>query len=187
MRTSPGAEVVTQRAEDSANIEIRAARVEDAARIAEIHVRAWQAAYRGIMAQRILDGLSIPKREAFWEERLTSDASTVLVAVRGTEIIGWLVYGSSRDDDARPAVREVYGLYVDPLTWRSGAGRLLWNEARRRLAAASIGEVTLWVLAANERARSFYEAIGFRREPGPVRTLDRDGQALEEVRYRARL
>ena len=35
----------------------------DAAAIAAVHVRAWQVAYRGIVADAILDGLTVPDRE----------------------------------------------------------------------------------------------------------------------------
>lgn len=163
------------------------ARPEDAARIAEIHVLAWQAAYEGILPQDSLDNLSIPQRQAFWERRLASGDSTVLVAMRGTDLIGWLVYGKSRDDDADSGVLEIYGLYVDPRGWRSGVGFRLWSEFRQRVAAAPVDEVTLWVLAANARARAFYEAMGFTPEPGRVRDFGHGCAVLEEIRYRIRL
>jgi ribosomal protein S18 acetylase RimI-like enzyme len=166
---------------------VRIASADDAARISEIHVHAWQAAYRGIMPQEVLDNLSIPQRQEFWKRRLTSGDTTVFVAVRGALLIGWLVYGNSRDDDAGPGVIEVYGLYVDPRAWRSGVGRRLWAEAMRRFRAEAVDEVTLWVLTRNVRARAFYEALGFRPEPGRVNEFEREGAVLEEIRYRIRV
>ena len=44
-------------------MEIRAATISDAYSIAEVQVAGWQAAYRGIMPDSVLDGLSVPKRE----------------------------------------------------------------------------------------------------------------------------
>jgi hypothetical protein len=48
-------------------MEIRAATISDAYGIAEIQVAGWQAAYRGLMPDSLLDGLSVPKREEMWQ------------------------------------------------------------------------------------------------------------------------
>ena len=55
---------------------------------------------------------------------------------------GWLVYGKSRDPDATPAVADVYGLYVDPTTWRRGTGTLddRVSPDRSLLSAAMTGQ-----------------------------------------------
>jgi ribosomal protein S18 acetylase RimI-like enzyme len=168
-------------------MEVRRARIEDAARIAEIHVRTWQAAYRGIIPDSLLDCLSISKRQTFWEDRLAANEVEVLVAAAGDAICGWLAYGRSRDADTNPAVAEVYGLYVDATAWRCGAGTLLWNHARDRMTETNIEYVTLWVLEANTRARRFYEAMGFQHETGQVKQFQRENTILPEVRYRTRL
>lgn len=166
---------------------VRTAVLGDAARIAEIHVRAWQTAYKGLMPDGVLDGLSISKRREFWEQRLIAAETTVLVAVPSEVLVGWIAYGRSRDPDGRSVVAEVYGIYVDPNAWRSSAGTALWAEARSRLAKSQIEQVTLWVLAANTRARRFYEANGFRHEVGRSKKFVRGGLELDEVRYRVDL
>jgi ribosomal protein S18 acetylase RimI-like enzyme len=168
-------------------MEVRRARAEDAARIAEIHVRSWQAAYRGLMPDALLDNLSIAGRQAFWEERIARDEATVLVAEADAVVYGWLVFGKSRDRDAHPAVVEVYGLYVDPEAWRRGVATTLWNDAKHRIGRTEATDITLWVIEGNERARRFYEAIGFEHEAGQVKPFERDGTVLTEVRYRMRM
>jgi ribosomal protein S18 acetylase RimI-like enzyme len=168
-------------------MEVRVARIEDAARIAEIHVRTWQVAYRGIIPDLLLDSLSISKRQTFWQDRLAANEVEVLVAAAGNAVCGWLAYGRSRDADTNPAVAEVYGLYVDPTAWRCGAGTLLWNHARDRMTENNMEYVTLWVLEANTRARRFYEAMGFQHETGQVKLFQRENTILPEVRYRTRL
>ena len=64
---------------------IRAARVEDAAQIAAVHVRSWQSAYRGLLPQAYLDGL---------------DHSNVR-ARRFYEAVGWLADGALKSDESR--------------------------------------------------------------------------------------
>ncbi|MEJ6553652.1 hypothetical protein PQI51_01275 [Microbacterium esteraromaticum] len=49
---------------------IRPASVDDAHDLAVVHVRSWQQAYRGLMPQAVLDGLSIAEREAGWARLL---------------------------------------------------------------------------------------------------------------------
>jgi ribosomal protein S18 acetylase RimI-like enzyme len=168
-------------------VEIRPARIEDAPRIAEIHVETWRAAYRGLMSHSLLENLSIPKRREFWEQRIRLNQSSILVAVHEGDVIGWIVYGSSRDADATPAVAEVYGLYVAATAWRSGAGRALWQEAKRLIEQGDAEVVTLWVLEGNERARRFYEAVGFELDEGQTKQFEREDTVLPEVRYRTRL
>jgi hypothetical protein len=47
-------------------MEIRRAVADDARGIAQVHVKSWQAAYRGLLPQSYLDALSVEQREAFW-------------------------------------------------------------------------------------------------------------------------
>jgi len=55
--------------------------------IAVVHVESWQAAYRGLMPQKVLDELSIEQRESGWHEYLhdTERVSRTLVAERDSE------------------------------------------------------------------------------------------------------
>jgi len=52
-------------------VSIRPAGLDDARAIAEIHVRAWQWAYRGQIPDEILDGLSVEHREQGWRRQLS--------------------------------------------------------------------------------------------------------------------
>ena len=168
-------------------MEIRPAVLQDARRIAEIHVRAWEAAYRGLMPDSVLDAMSVGEREIAWRDRLRKGEVTVLVSCESAAVTGWLVLGRSRDDKATDSEREIYGLYVDPTGWRRGAGTHLWNEGYRVLKNASISLVVLWVLEGNDGARRFYESVGFDLDHGHTKRVEREGAVLSEVRYRRTL
>lgn len=161
---------------------IRDADVDDATRIAEIHVHAWQRAYAGLMPASILDRLSVQERTALWRARLEKAQAMMLVCTSVHEVCGWLACGPSRDDDAGESVGEIYGLYVDPISWRSGVGTLLWQTASTRL-AMRFGCATLWVLDGNTSARQFYERIGFRLDASKDKTIELEGVRLLERRY----
>ncbi len=163
---------------------IRPATPDDAAAIADVHVRSWQEAYAGIVPDDYLSSLDSEQRAHRWRELLEAgpeDRVRTLVAQSGDRLLGFASYGPSRDEDARRGEREIYSIYLDPGTWGSGVARELI-----RTLVAEVGEqtpLTLWVLAKNERARHFYRRHGF--QPDGVERLDDVGGAqLLEIRYR---
>src|SRR5437870_811356 len=76
------------------------ATADDADAIATVHVRSWQAAYRGIVPDAHLDRLSIDRRAATWRESLANRPPDVFVAEREGRMLGWISVGKSRDADA---------------------------------------------------------------------------------------
>jgi hypothetical protein len=55
-------------------VELRDATPADAHAIANVLVQSWRAAYRGLLPDDVLAGLSIPDREQFWSDALTARA-----------------------------------------------------------------------------------------------------------------
>ncbi len=169
---------------------IRRATTDDAARIAEAHVRSWQGAYRGLIPQDYLDRLDPAQRLARWEEILASvnwSAGGVLVAEQDSCVAGFASFGPTRDNDEDPSlVGEVMAIYVVPAAWRTGLGRELMTASLAGLAAAGYAQATLWVLDSNDRARRFYEAAGFSSD-GAVKEDESRGFVLRELRYRRSL
>ncbi len=62
------------------------------------------------------------------------------------------------------------GLYVRPEHWGRGLGRKLHDEVLDRLRASGSPRCQLWVLEGNNRARRFYERLGW-RENGDTRVV----------------
>jgi GNAT superfamily N-acetyltransferase len=159
--------------------ELRTATVADAPSVAALQVVGWRAAYRGLLPDALLDGLSVEERSVALAARLAAGAATVLLAEQGDELLGFASVGPSRDDDADGAVAALYALYVQPRRWRSGIGGLLHAAALQAMRAANRTTATLWVLEGNERAQRFYVRHGWR--PDGVRRIDEHGPHL---RYR---
>ncbi len=98
-------------------------------------------------------------------------------------IVGWVAYGTCRDPDrGGPRYGEIFACYVHPDWWRKGTGRLLMGHAIDGLVRSGRDDISLWVLEANDRARRFYEALGF--APDGTRKLVNFGVPVPEVRYR---
>jgi ribosomal protein S18 acetylase RimI-like enzyme len=140
---------------------VRLALADDAAEIARIHVRAWQAAYASIFPADFLNSLSIPKRQALWTGTIARGMPRVMLAHRDDVTLGWIAWGASRDHDKGRTDAEIEAVYIDPAHWREGAGTVLIDEAINAAASEGYREVTLWALEENVRGLSFYKALGF--------------------------
>ena len=168
--------------------EIRKATAQDAPAIAFVHVRSWQVAYRGHMADAFLEGLDVEKRANLWRELAQDPDKIILVAedVEG-DIVGFSALGRSRDADANPNIAEVAAIYVHPDQWRKRIGRALLSASLDQVRKCGFDQVTLWVLEGNQRARSFYESFGFIQD-GAIKDDDYWKRfTVREVRYRLNL
>ncbi len=165
------------------------ATVGDAPHIAEIHVRSWQAAYRGILLDSLLDGLSVSEREQNWRALLSDGGDRWLALVvedSGGALVGFCsVATPSRDEDAGETTAEVGALYVDPDHWREGAGEAMLSAALEQLGEKGWRDVILWVLPENRAALTFYDRFGFVIEDGVENPEERSGRPV--IRLRASL
>ena len=87
-------------------------------------------------------------------------------------------------DRSGPAPGEIASFYVLPAEWRRGTGRKLGERAVAEARARGFAEIVLWVLETNTRARSFYEALGFRPDGESRVFLERPYASWRELRYR---
>ena len=166
---------------------IRPATAEDAGQIASVRVASWQVVYRGLIPDRILDALSVSATAARVMPRLLDPTRSVFVYEELGHVVGFVMFGPSRDDDADAGrVGEIYVIYLRPEQWGKGIGASLCAKALTGLRQLGFVEVTLWVLRDNRRAIRFYEAAGFRVD-GATQDLVRDGFTMHEVRFRQRL
>ena len=161
---------------------IRRAVSEDAEKIARIHVSSWQAAYDGMIPAEYLSGLSVERRQALWSQIICDANDPVLVSLEGDRIVGFCHVTSSRDEHS-DGCAEITAIYVDPSFWRRGHGQALCGAAISYAAEKAFAEITLWVLTENQRARHFYEEMGF-LDDACSKSMERPGFVLEEVRYR---
>lgn len=166
-------------------ITVRPAQLEDARRIAEVHVASWQTAYRGILPDKMLDNLSVENREENWQTWLVQTKGHVLVLEVDGQVEGFVMCGGTRDKDVnRQQVGEIYAIYLHPESWRRGYGRALVGAAKEVLVQDGFSELLLWVLGGNEPAKRFYERVGFKADGVTKVEFEPDGTELFECRYR---
>ena len=167
-------------------LSVRRASPGDVGALAEVHVRAWQEAYPGLVPQDYLDALSVDDRALQWTRMLAETdwprCGTFVLEDRGA-VVGFVHLRPSEDDDASDDVGEVAALYVRAGAWGRGGGRALLSAATAELGRAGCTSVTLWVLGTNERARCFYERCGWVPDGGE-KVHDWVTFVADDVRYR---
>ena len=162
---------------------IRAAVAADTRGIAEVHVRSWQAAYRGQIPESVLAGLSVDARAKWWEQTLGNPTNRVLVADAAPGIVAFVNFGPLRDEDADPdSVGEVYAIYCLVEFWDRGFGRKLMEAAVASLGDLNYSAVKVWVLDTNRRAIAFYQKLGFAAD-GAEKVEQREDYQIRELRY----
>lgn len=175
---------------------VRTAVEADADAICDAHVAAWRAAYRYSFPAEYLDAQAFEdnRRRQWhgWTHTARSPGSALLVPVIGDRVVGFAHCGRQRADDvgadATPA-GEVFGFYLHPDAWGSGAAARLMEACAGYLRSVDVAEAVLWVLRDNPRARAFYERAEWRAS-GVEQTWapsDRPDLVVREAEYRRTL
>jgi GNAT superfamily N-acetyltransferase len=175
-------------------MEIRRATSADAPAIATVHVRSWQAAYRGLLPQSYLDDLDPQQQRPQWDTVLESTdwpwrGTFVLCqgAEASSEVVGFASMSPSRDADRDPTdVGELQTLYLHPDVWREGGGSALLHAVQHECGRARFHWAMAWVLETNVRARHFYEGRGWRSD-GTSKPHDWGTFVVTDVRYQVRV
>ncbi len=113
----------------STRVIIRRATPDDADEIADVHARSWQAGYRGLLPDDVIEQV-VAGRHALAERfrALVTDKESpqrVWVALDGVSVVGMAVTGPSRDPDAGPTTGELEAIYLAPEAMGRGIGRAL--------------------------------------------------------------
>jgi GNAT superfamily N-acetyltransferase len=179
-------------------VTVRAATLADAAAISAVQRAGWFGAYEGIVDTSVIDQVTRPDggarvRETFrarpWQRTMVACAGGI-----DARVVGYASFGPERSVASATwpppvsaaggagEIAELYALYVHPGWWSTGTGRALMEQALVRTATSGYGEIVLWVLEENARARRFYSLAGFTPD-GAVNILTGLG-GVPEVRYR---
>ena len=140
----------------NSSMTVRPPREGEAARMAQVHVRAWEQAYSGLMPEHFWDGHALATRTEFWQQTLADphQRSRTRVAEANGAVVGLAQVGPSRDDDV-DVDYELYMIYLLEEHHGSGAARDMLTDLLTDSSAY------LWVLKSNQRAQAFYRKHGF--------------------------
>jgi ribosomal protein S18 acetylase RimI-like enzyme len=160
-------------------IEIRLARPDDAAPIAEVHDAAWRNAYRGVIPGKDLERMVQRRGERWWRNAIDRKTRIVVLSFGGA-VVGYATYGRNRATSL-PFKGEIFELYLRPEHQGLGFGRRLFSAVRRDLAGHDVKSIVVWALADNEGACGFYRRLGGREVDT---TVERFGSAsLQKIAF----
>ena len=169
--------------------EIRKAELDDVPAIARVSYQTWPHTYRGIIPEEKINSRTIESITFTWREILSElhHKGSTLVAFNDESIIGYSRFYPSRDiDDDQGKVATIGSIYVLPSFQHQGVGRALIAGILEIAKIQDFVEVALHVLAANERARKFYEYLGWEQDLDPI-IENSDDDPTPKVRYRVSL
>jgi len=165
------------------NLNIRPMTIDDALDVARIHTESWQAAYKGIIDQIVLDSLDMNKRAISWADGIKNDPSLIrLVAETKGKIKGFVVGLNNRSHPNPNSDAELWAIYVDPKTTQNGIGTSLFKSFLIELQNRDMNSMCVWVLEENEQARRFYEKMGGTLVPD-IKTFKAGSNEHQEVCY----
>jgi len=144
-------------------IQIREIKLADAQDVARVHASAWKTAYRGIVPDATLDGMSeqvgAPRFSQRIREHLDNpSAFPFVVAIFDGSIIGF-AHARQPTDSPPEFDCEIGAIYVDPQAQRRGVGQALVREIVKSFVVFGFSNMIIWCFTGN-KWRSFYEKIG---------------------------
>ncbi len=165
---------------------IKPAEPDDATGIAHVHVAVWRSAYAGILPDRVLLRLSVPRLAAQYAAAIERDGReggghALVASSPEGNVVGFSTFSAGPPPlpgSFKPHWGEVETLYVHD-DWRDhGIGRSLLAGAACRLRALGCNALFLNVLADNN-SRWFYEHLGGRPQNTSMTYVG--GQAMNQI------
>ncbi len=179
-------------------IEVRDATIDDADALASAHIDGWRVGYRGVVPDEYLDAeeFASSRRERWraWTWQIAIPESRMFAVTIQGRVVGFGQAGPEHADPTLPRVAapqsegargEVYGFYLHPSAWGSGAAAALMSRCEEFLRDEGFTSAVLWVLRDNPRALAFYEKAGWRftGEESMFTPSDPPDSSLPRVEY----
>jgi len=138
---------------------IRPAALTDAASLARIQVDSYRSAYRGILPEDYLARFSYEEQTQDWRALLTDEPAAVLfVAEEAAGAVVGYALGALLEQETYDC--ELAALHVRRPAQGRGAGHALIRAVARHFEQLGRRSLVIWVLEANQPARSLYERWG---------------------------
>lgn len=163
-------------------IQIRQAIPGDEPGIANVHIRAWQEAYAGLIPQGYLEQLpsQLESRIETWRKTLANPKRWAFVAIGPSGIIGFSLFGPPRDPD-KPGFIELGAIYLLASEKQKGIGYSLLRTGFNQMKHFGYKKAYCWVLENNPTIK-FYERTGAVFS-GDIKVDDIGGKDFNELAY----
>ncbi len=140
---------------------IRKVQTGDEGHLAYIQTESWKAAFKDILPKEILEKTTELNRATSMYKQLIDECigNGYILEVNGApHCIAW--WDKARDDDMTDYA-ELISIHSLQDNWGKGYGTKMIEQVIEDIKDVGYTKIMLWVLVDNERARKFYESIGF--------------------------
>ena len=141
-------------------ITIRLAVPADASDIAEVHMRSWEVAYKGILPADFIREKNAGRHELYNRVITDENAKTYIIQREG-KTVGIMRVDTPQDDDLRDKYCELHYIYLHPDCFRQGIGTQAMEFTYNITRNTGKTGIVLWVLEKNTDSIRFYEKCGF--------------------------
>lgn len=161
-------------------MKVREGALADIDGITRVHVDTWKSAYKGILSDKFLQGISFEKRKVIWKTFFQDSNNKVVVCLNEKEeIIGFVSFGPERANKHNYA-NELYAIYILEKYQRKGVGKLLLRKVIELLQEKGQNTLIVWVLKDNQSYK-FYEYLGGKKIVEDY--IEIGGRVLKKVGY----
>ncbi|MCA0969702.1 GNAT family N-acetyltransferase [Halobacillus litoralis] len=140
---------------------VREARLEDAEKIAQIHVSSWKSTYQDLLDERDVSNSTVENRIVLWEtvlrQRVNGQLAYVVESDEG-ELVGFVSGGKERTK-SYGYDGEIYAIYLLEQYKQQGYGRMLLQAFAEGMKREGYKSLLVWVLTKNPSNR-FYTKFG---------------------------
>jgi ribosomal protein S18 acetylase RimI-like enzyme len=131
--------------------------------MAALHVACWREAYTAIVPAELSARFSTIDTLGSWQRHLGDETRIIVAAYDGDTPVGFINEGKPVDPVFDGMDGHIAALYVLASHYRLGIGRQLMALGAAAWLARGGSSLALGVLAQNQRAVAFYQALGGRR------------------------
>ncbi len=128
--------------------------------VVRIHCEAWRDAYKGFMDEDYIARKNATRRGK-WDSILSEAPSDKHFLIRAEGAPVGMISMDHPREAAEPDTYEIFGLYILPEFMGNGYGTAAASLAEEKIRKMGYHHISLWVLEPNERAKRFWEKLGF--------------------------
>jgi len=162
-------------------VTIRLAVPADAPDMAEINMRSWEVAYKGIIPDDFIREKNATRPELY-RRVITEENKVTYVIQCGGKTVGIMRAAPPLDEDVGEDCYELHFIYLHPDYYRQGIGTKAMDFAFDLARGLGKTAMTVWVLEENVNSVRFYEKCGFVADgKSRIRAL---GKPLNSIRMK---
>lgn len=128
--------------------------------ITDLYIRSWRRAYKGLLNQAYLDGLSYEEKFKKWSEYIRKPGQGVFLAMEGEKMLGFVTFMPYHPYYQIENCFYLDSLHVEPECQGQGIGTALIERVLAEARKEGFPQMGICVVRGNETALNLYLKMG---------------------------